>query len=76
MKIYTIAQGKSKCCGHGDYRMDYAIRQFGYYPDSGYPPCFTNRSDAEKYLLARTETESDLKIVELELLETFKIKEK
>lgn len=49
-EIYTIGIKSSECYGHGDYGTETKICKDGVYGSGSYPPCFIDRTEAEKYL--------------------------
>lgn len=53
IKVYGIAHTVSQCFGHGDYRDQQMIRtedKEDYYTSTEFPPVFTHREDAKKYI--------------------------
>lgn len=50
MTIYTIAIETHECYGHGDYGTERRIVKTGGYGSGGFPPAFTTRAAAERWL--------------------------
>ena len=51
MIVYTLAEKKNVCYGHGDYADELQIRKLEGYGTGDFPPIFLTESEAEKYLL-------------------------
>lgn len=55
MKIYTAAIERSECYGHGDFGLEQRISRMGAYGRLGFPPVFTTREAATRWLLENQE---------------------
>lgn len=66
MKMFGIATYIHQVYGHGDSGSEEIIARKGLYGTGKFPPFFTSRAAAEKYLSGERATH-DKRIVELEL---------
>lgn len=69
MKIYTAATERSRCSGHGDFGLEQQIPRMGAYGRLGFPPVFTTREAATRWLLENREAFlGEPVVVELDLV--------
>ena len=64
--VFGIAKIVTECYGHGSYGSEEHICKEGEFGSGQFPPIFTKRKDAEKFV-ALLERWAKYKVVELEL---------
>ena len=67
MKVFTIADIRTECQGHGDYSKVETIRRQGPYETGEFPPVFRSKAQAKAYLKSMQRNECK-EVVEMELI--------